>query len=159
MGLDMYIYNRKYVRNSWNNNCDVTVTITGKDYDSNTKSFTPFEEKHKNVVYLIQEVGYWRKANAIHKWFVDNVCDGKNDCNPYYFNINKLQKLKDTCQSVLDNHDLAPTLLPTYQGCFYGTYDYDEYYFDNLKDTIKIIDNIIDNYDSYNDALYYEASW
>ena len=30
--------------------------------------------------YIDEEVGYWRKANAIHKWFVDNVQDGNDDC-------------------------------------------------------------------------------
>ena len=30
-----------------------------------------------------EEVGYWRKANQIHKWFVDNVQDGVDDCGEY----------------------------------------------------------------------------
>lgn len=37
------------------------------------------EKKH--VVYrsIWQEIGYWRKANHIHKWFVDKVQGGDDD--------------------------------------------------------------------------------
>lgn len=38
------------------------------------------EYGHKNI---IEQVGYWRKANAIHKWFVDNIQDGEDDCGYY----------------------------------------------------------------------------
>ena len=30
-----------------------------------------------------ESFGYWRKANQIHKWFVDNVQGGIDDCRPY----------------------------------------------------------------------------
>ena len=29
------------------------------------------------------EAGYWRKANHIHKWIVDNLQDGKDDCQEH----------------------------------------------------------------------------
>ena len=48
------------------------------------------------------EVGYWRKANAIHKWFVDNVQYGNDDCEEYYVLREQIQELKDTCIKVLE---------------------------------------------------------
>ena len=35
---------------------------------------------HQNDDETHEEVGYWRKANAIHGWFVRNVQNGKDDC-------------------------------------------------------------------------------
>lgn len=29
------------------------------------------------------EIGYWRKANHIHNWFIKNVQNGKDDCSVY----------------------------------------------------------------------------
>lgn len=48
------------------------------------------------------EVLYWRKANAIHKWFVDNVQKGNDDCGYYKVTKKQITKLKDVCQEVLD---------------------------------------------------------
>jgi hypothetical protein len=54
-----------------------------------------------NRVTFSEMVGYWRKANHIHKWFVDNVQDGKDDCHEYYVSIKKLHELRDTCFDIL----------------------------------------------------------
>ena len=32
------------------------------------------------LIYEDNQIASWRKANAIHKWFVDNVQDGVDDC-------------------------------------------------------------------------------
>lgn len=49
---------------------------------------------------------YWRKANMIHKWFVDNVQGGKDDCGLYEVDINDLARLHDTCKQVLESTEL-----------------------------------------------------
>ena len=36
-----------------------------------------------NYIYVSFEAGYWRKASAIHKWFVDNCQEGDDDCGTY----------------------------------------------------------------------------
>jgi hypothetical protein len=54
-----------------------------------------------NRVTFSEMVGYWRKANHIHKWFVDNVQDGKDDCHEYCVSIEKLHELRDTCFDIL----------------------------------------------------------
>ena len=53
MGLDMFLYKIICPRK------DDVVTFNGVVLP--------------NVFYIKQEVAYWRKANAIHKWFVDNI--------------------------------------------------------------------------------------
>ena len=54
-----------------------------------------------NRVTFSEMVGYWRKANHIHKWFVDNVQEGNDDCHEYYVPIEKLHELRDTCFDIL----------------------------------------------------------
>lgn len=59
------------------------------------------EIKPERVSHITEDVGYWRKANHIHKWFVDNVQDGADDCKEYYVSEEKLQQLLDACQQVV----------------------------------------------------------
>lgn len=49
----------------------------------------------------------WRKANAVHKWFVDNVQYGKDDCGLYEVDVNDLARLHDTCKKVLESTELV----------------------------------------------------
>ena len=53
---------------------------------------------------IYEQVAYWRKANAIHKWFVDNVQDGKDDCR-YHREVTErdLEKLRDACKEVIES--------------------------------------------------------
>lgn len=105
------------------------------------------------------EVGYWRKVNAIHKWFVDNVQGGVDDCGEYKVTAEQLIQLYNVCNEVLNDHSLAESLLPTYPGFFFGTYEYDDWYYSELEDTIKIIDNILEYKTYCLDDLYYSSSW
>ena len=95
------------------------------------------------------EAGYWRKANQIHRWFVDNVQGGEDECRPHYVGREQLEELRDLCQQVLDNRDRASELLPTASGFFFGGTDYDDWYFKDVEQTIQII----------NDALELPPSW
>ena len=71
MGLDMYLTKKSYIKN-WdfmkpNEKHKVTIKKNNKIVK---------EIKPERISEVIEDVGYWRKANAIHKWFVDNVQDG-----------------------------------------------------------------------------------
>lgn len=69
-----------------------------------------------------------------------------------------LQDLKDICKQILEDHSLAEELLPTREGFFFGSYEYDEDYFQDLEDTVKAIDEI-DLEDISDCDLFYNASW
>lgn len=95
------------------------------------------------------KVGYWRKANAIHSWFLEN-CAAKDpfdnpidDCRSIEIPLEKLEELLDTCKEVLEDHSLAKKLLPTADGFFFGSTEYNEYYFDDIEYTIDIIEPVI----------------
>lgn len=55
---------------------------------------------HKSIH---ESVGYWRKANQIHGWFVDNVQDGEDDCGMYEVTEDQLIELRDVCIDVLEH--------------------------------------------------------
>ena len=161
MGLDMYLNKKKYVGYADNTEVDVTT----KDFHDEVH-----KSHYKNVNYICQEVGYWRKANEIHRWFVEQCCEGKDDCQEHYVSFEKLLELKKVCQDVLNafnsNHltdgekqEVAEDLLPRCQGFFFGSYDYNDWYKEDLERTIKIIDDVEKEYDASYDRLYYEASW
>jgi hypothetical protein len=111
------------------------------------------------LVYDGNQIASWRKANAIHKWFVDNVQDGVDDCGEYKVTKEHLIQLHNTCNDILNDVNLAEQLLPTQSGFFFGNTAYDMWYFNDLRNTVQIIDEILE-YKSYClDELYYSSSW
>ena len=50
---------------------------------------------------IFDEVGYWRKANHIHAWFVDKVQGGEDDCSYYFVSKDDFLELKETCEKVV----------------------------------------------------------
>ena len=151
MGLDMYLTSRHYVKNYDFMKPEEQHAITIMKGDK------PSPIDTSRIETVICSEAYWRKANAIHKWFVDNVQSGKDDCGDYYIDIKQLTKLLTLVDRVLANHSEASKLLPTQQGFFFGTYDYDQYYFDGLKYTQQELRRIIA--DANMGDLYYHSSW
>ena len=114
------------------------------------------------VQTVVVTVGQWRKNNAVHKWFVNNVQEGNDDCKRYYVSTEDLKLLRKICHKILktnkkDKGHVAKELLPTQGGFFFGETSYDEYYYDCLKETIEIVNKALKLDESWD--LYYQASW
>lgn len=109
---------------------------------------------------IMEQVGYWRKANEIHHWFVENVQDGEDDCG-YHREVTKedLEELRDICHEVLCNPDVADDRLPTRGGFFFGSTDYDEWYMNDLRDTMDIVEEVLKTTDFDKEMIYYVSSW
>ena len=150
MGLDMYLNKRIYIGANYNHNNVKGVIELTQGHDNE-----PIKIKLNKVTYIIENVGYWRKANHIHNWFVNNVQDGNDDCGDYYVSTEQLKQLLTECEAVLTNKDKAAELLPTQSGFFYGGTDYDEYYYQDCQETISIIKETLEQPAEY----YYRASW
>jgi hypothetical protein len=99
---------------------------------------------------------YWRKANAIHNYIVSNHADG-DDCTPIELDRDSVRHLADHCTAVLNDHSLAPEMLPTASGFFFGSTEYDEYYFEELERTERKLNELLR--DKTWDYLEYQASW
>jgi hypothetical protein len=87
-----------------------------------------------------EQVAYWRKANSVHKWFVDKL-GAKNNLEQYPVSIERLQQLKDLCRLALETRNSE--LLPPTSGFFFGSTDIDDYYWSDLEFTIEKIDKVI----------------
>lgn len=165
MGLDMFLYK---------------VTYIGANYDF--RKITGVCEIEKNedeipVTYPIQFnriseikelVGYWRKANSIHQWFVDNCQDGIDECQETTVSKSKLVELLDLCKRVREKktHSLEKGLepelaLPTQAGFFFGSTDYDGWYWEDIDRTIEILSGILNEkgIDNYEVSFIYHSSW
>jgi hypothetical protein len=145
MGLDMYLYARQFAFNGFKN----------QDLYNKLVQEAPFA---LDTATLQVQVAYWRKANQIHKWFVDHVQDGNDNCEEYRVTRDQLQLLLDNCKLVLMNKEEAKTLLPRQEGFFFGSYEYDEFYWYDIQDTIDQIEKILNEYPEEWD-FQYQSSW
>ena len=48
-------------------------------------------------------IGYWRKANAIHKWMEENLSEPVENCRSSLVTVKDLRNLKCACDDVLEN--------------------------------------------------------
>lgn len=170
-------------------------TYIGNQYREEEKRVTVNvpEIKSERISEIIEQVGYWRKANAIHGWFIRNCADGDGERTKMEVEREQLQELLDTCKKVLkgskivkgkiangyhmekvagklvqipiledgkyiEDDKLAKELLPTEDGFFFGGTDYDDWYIENLKNTVKILEEVLAEPDN-GQYFEYEASW
>lgn len=182
MGLDMYLSKKTYVK-QWEHNkpeeqFEVSVKRGGK----------PFKKiESSRVSYVTEELMYWRKANQIHGWFVHNTQEVVEEVK-YYVTKEDLQNLLDVCKQVLDViakskmktvqvrsgwsggeetysdvetfdcEDEIRELLPPTEGFFYGSYEIDEWYKNNIEETAEFLERELPKCDDHDDFEYY-ASW
>lgn len=152
MGLDMYLNTNVYIGGKYEHRHvegEVKITIEGQ--------VVPISVKDINTIII--ESGYWRKANAVHGWFVKNVQNGEDDCRDYEVSLEQLRQLKAECEKALQTGDgMEPV-----QGFFFGTYEKDEGWKQDMVDTIKIVDHILAQHEHYPKGAYvdyeYNSSW
>ncbi len=146
MGLDMYLNGTRYL---WYKEDALKAQIAAAIPDA------PGEIKR-----VVVEAAYWRKANAIHAWFVKHVQNGTDDCGDYDVSLKTLMVLRDTCRQVLADPSKAPELLPAQAGFFFGRTDYDDSYLDDLKQTDEMLTKLIDGAERFAQWTYaYHSSW
>lgn len=100
MGLDMYLTKKVYIGANYEYN-NITGVIDLK------KEGQPVQINLNKVTQIVEEVGYWRKANQIHQWFVDNVQEGVDNCSEFYVSINQLEELLKLCKEVKEKSILV----------------------------------------------------
>ena len=152
MGLDMYLYRQIYIGAQFECN-EVVGTI---DIRKNGKMI---DVDLKKVAYIYEDVAYWRKANAIHRWFV-HLVDGVDDCRPIEVCGSTLIELRKLCEQIMavppgeERDELARELLPPTEGFFFGSTQIDEGYYEDIELTIKQLADVKE--DEY---YVYRASW
>lgn len=139
------------------------MDLQGHIYGDKVKFITDFISKeYLNGLALSRypslkfDLMTWRKANAIHEYFVNLA--GVDDCQPYYVSKEDLDCLLDLCEKVLAEPEKAPDLLPTRGGFFFGSTEYDEWYLGYVKETRDFLKAFIPNFDKF-DLISYQACW
>ena len=92
------------------NGCDESEVLMDKvdDVKANFHTCYPAWDTEKKYGHedVFDGVAYWRKANAIHNWFVVNCADGVDDCKPIEITKEMLEDLLYAAKLVKDNSEL-----------------------------------------------------
>jgi hypothetical protein len=155
MGLDMYLSAKRYL---WS---DKDKALS--DQINKAIGVVPdFKKRFNGSSLVVKEISidamYWRKANAIHRWFVENCQDGGDNCKEYEVDREQLETLRDLCKDIIEHPDAErDTDLDPTEGFFFGSTDKDEWYYGDLKDTVEGLDRVLSLPDEY--SFHYQASW
>ena len=155
MGLDMYLTAKKYLWSDADKELSAKINeAIGVEPD--------FEKRFNGSSLVAKEISldamYWRKANAIHGWFVNVVQDGEDNCKEYEVDREQLETLRDLCKDILEHpDDERETDLEPTEGFFFGSYKKDEWYYQDLKDTVEGLDKVLALPDEY--SFSYQSSW
>ena len=160
MGLDMYLFANKH--NHQFSRTEVETQIIEDALirlDNDFYNIVMQDQQELPSVSIVIEIGYWRKCNAIHKWFVDNVQNGIDECQESYVGFDALHKLQESLNEVIADPELGPKVLPTTDGFFFGDTSYDEFYIDDLKYTLEIVKRAIRLISEHDCIITYQSSW
>lgn len=98
MGLDMYLYAKKYIgtwREEDSEPRDQILAALGLEID----------DIEEGGIYVDIPVAYWRKAQMVHNWFVSEIQNGEDNCSDYYASRDTLVELREWCLDEVDQGD------------------------------------------------------
>jgi len=150
MGLDMYLTAERYLWSTEKPISDQVANLLGLQLDGD----------RMRVQTIIAEAMYWRKANAIHRWFVENAQGGEDNCERYYVSREQLMTLRNLCAKLCTQkvEALAEDSLPTTDGFFFGSTEYDEWYWNDIENTVVGLDKALETFgDGWH--FHYQSSW
>ena len=153
MGLDMWLYKRGHT---------VHDEMTGKTYVEDP-----------------EEIGYWRKFNALHAYILELTnSPADTNCEPVDLSQSDVETILDTLNQVRsilekgvkleedgdwylfdeDTSDAAAELLPPRSGFFFGSTTIDAYYYYDVCDAISIFENALKLINE-GEEIYYDCWW
>lgn len=108
-----------------------------------------------------KKIGYFRKVNFLVRFFESR---GYDIDNMTLISIDRedAEELLERCHMVLEDHSRADELLPTTSGFFFGNTEYNEEYFQDVREVknyirfilLKEFDNLKDD-EEINFNIYY----
>lgn len=101
-----------------------------------------------------KEVAYFRKVNFLLPFF-----EYGENCSRLEIDGYKIDELLVKCKQVLEDHSLAEELLPTQGGFFFGNTEYNDWYFDDVKEVYDKFSEIAEDFNSDEDMLVMVCWW
>lgn len=174
MGLDMYLYKKMYVGNDYKKPTEqAKIKVKGvkqervteivekigqwrkanqihqwfvdnvQDGEDDCKEYYVYREQLHDLLVLVNRV---LKSSKLIKGKINNGTKWENGV--------QTEIIEDGL--VMENTAVAKELLPCTEGFFFGGTDYDEYYYQDLKDTKKILEEALKETEG---DFYYRSSW
>lgn len=156
MGLDMYLHAKKLIGGN-----SRVEPVERQEYQRTLRAVglggLKVESKWLAVTVCLM---YWRKANQIHRFFVQTAQGGADECKMAGVTRDQLFELLQKCRAIQQDTAQAPELLPTQQGFFFGSTRYDDDYFADIVQTTKSLEIILAN-EVLKDGwrFTYQSSW
>ena len=154
MGLDMYLSAKRYMSKYFD-----PADTQKIDQVNDIFGVEGIEDGDYGAQEVTFRVGYWRKANAIHAWFVQNCQEGRDECQETWVGREQLQALVEVCKQVLANKKKAAELLPSASGFFFGSTEYDEWYYQDVEYTVTRLEKVLADPALQKCDFYYQSSW
>jgi hypothetical protein len=189
MGLDMYLYRSKKVKGLTADDyskVDNTISDVPKDAFKSVResikgrtkqAYEQLDEvvKERGVyskwLSIFEDIGYWRKANAIHNFFVQECQDGVDECQLSIVRKTHLKDLLKRCKKaisvkniylndgILKDGEGIEEYLPTTSGSFFGGTEFNEWFFNDVEETIELIEKVLKETDFKTQVICYRSSW
>ena len=150
--------NVKAIMDKYNNDelkSEIVVTIPVKDADAvDCFDMGKFEKT---------EAAYFRKVNFLLPFF-----GYEENCSDIEIDKYQVEDLVNACHTILDTletsgkqaaTEVANEMLPTEGGFFFGSTEYDEWYFKDVEYVLNKFTTILDNTDWDNETLYMHCWW
>ena len=105
------------------------------------------DELYNNVELVYDELAYYRKVNFLYRYFSDYM-----DANGIMAVVDKyaIEDIIECCKEVLADNSKAEELLPTVNGFFFCSTEYDKYYFKEVAQVLKDFEKILQEFDMEN---------
>lgn len=159
MGLDITFYKAKRSKdNETNERLEEIRKALAAEYlksidERNSKLINELEDE-KEKINPWNEVAYFRKVNFLIPFF-----GYEENCSNIEIDKYQVEDLIEACKEVLANHDKASFLLPTQAGFFFGSTDYDDWYFDDVQNVKEKFEEILADFDRDEDILLMHCWW
>ena len=159
MGLDITFYKAKRSKdNETKERLEEIRKALAAEYlksidERNSKLINELEDE-KEKINPWNEVAYFRKVNFLIPFF-----GYEENCSNIEIDKYQVEDLIEACKEVLANHDKASFLLPTQAGFFFGSTDYDDWYFDDVESVKTTFESILEDFDQEEDILIMHCWW
>ena len=164
MGLDITFYKAKRSKDNETKERLEEISLEEIRKTLATEYIKSIDERNSKVIKELEEekentnpwnkVAYFRKVNFLIPFF-----GYEENCSNIEIDKYQVEDLIEACKEVLANHDKASFLLPTQAGLFFGSTDYDDWYFDDVQNVKEKFEEILADFNRDEDILIMHCWW